>query len=1810
MKARNSRLILSAALIVLPILTSNTWAATWTQIASGNASGTWGTSSNWTPATVPNATDAVADFSTLDLTVNSTITVSAPVTVGSMIFGDINPSNDWTVSGSAITLATSSGTPTITGKNGRTVTLSTPLAGTQGLTKNGNWALSTATSLSGGLSNTSVGGNLTLSANNTYTGATTVSVGTLQVSGAAGALSGTTGLTVNGNAQLINGDSTTANNNGVNNRINSAATLTLGGTGGAGTFTMGVGTTGTNAQTLTSLAVNAGANTINNNAGTTAAQSTLTFSGAAGSVYTRATNGLVNLVSGFTPATQSVTTTNSSNSVLFGSTANVVVGQAISGANITAGSFVASIVDATHVTITQNVSATGGTTGAATYFSSTNPQQIAFTNAPTGASVSGTGGNEILVGAILGGNDFVKAASSNLTAASYTASGATTLTAGANINLITQNTTLGNNSTLSINSLRFSDNAARTLNLGTGSALTIASGGILTASTVATTGSSITGGSITSGQSDLIIFANGTGNNNPRNANSVLNVGSQITGSISLTVGGVSGGAPGALAQQITLGNATNNYTGGTFLTNGSIIISSDANLGAVTGAVTAVSGVNSISPTGSFTFNASRNFVVNSGALLNIGDQGGTTTIAGTLSGGGIFGVGYVSNAQRVILTGNNSGFTGTYTVNGYLRADEGVGLSSTANLVLAGRNNGGPTFTTLGTLETKGTFSRSLGAGAGQVQWSTPNSQYSDGGFAAVGGALTVNLGGAGATLTQGVGGFLTGNSIFTLQNTASTDVLTFSNAINNNGVTLNVQQGAGTATSATNATLTGVISGSGGFTKAVNSNTAANPSVNGGIGLMTLSGNNTYTGKTSIQGGTLSVASLNKLVGGTANSNLGAPITVANGTINFGSTTLAGTLLYTGSGETTDRAIQVGSNAATPAPTDTGGATLQNDGSGALTFSAATFNSANTGVIATTARILTLQGSNTGDNTISGIIQNNTVGVSGTGNVALTKAGLGTWVLAGANTYSGATTISAGTLKVGNATALGNAGAVSVTSGAALDLNGTTMTGTNTLTLNGTGITNGGALTNSSATAATYAGLVSLGSTSLINATGGNITVSNTVTGTGSLTKNGAGTLTLTGTNTYTGQTIVSGGTLVLTGNNTLGTGTLSPDILIGSSSTPATLTLSGSGILSIPGSTVSSYNVVSVGNAANSRGVLNIQGSSQLNLLKVTGATNYAGALVVGNGGSSSAGTVNQSGGTVTLDQSLFLGTNGTGYYGLSGGTLTLTAAAVNNATRFRIASPVTGNFGVFQMTGGTLNMSGMVGLGLGIVDSPVATLGATDAQLGYGSFYATGGSFTTAVYNTINIANSGGQGDLTVGGSASINIATNGVYLGNIVANGVGILNLDGGTLQAGSISTTVGGGTSYVNFNGGTLKANNATGTFLAGLTRANVNGAYSSGGISYAGGAAIDTNGQNITIGQALLAPTGSGVATSGSFTPITGLIGAPYVLVSGTGTGATAQAIFDAGTGTVTGITVTNPGIGYSGTPTFNLTGGGLSGTTTINGTTVANTSGGLTKSGTGTLTLTGTNTYTGDTTVSAGTLAVNGTSIADGGKLVITGSGKVNVTGTEVVNSLYFGATQQSLGTWGSTSSSATHKDDTRFSGTGVLSVTTGAASGYNTWATFYGLQNPWLNVNPALNGTPTADPDGDGLTNLQEFAFGTNPTVSSTGSIAYVAGGAVTTPGSPVAVNVAVGGGVDYRAVFGRRKSYVADGLTYTVQFSVDFSSWTNSADAPTVLTGSGSANPSEIEAVSVPYPLVIPYTRDGIPGFEKPTFFRVGVTSSF
>ena len=144
-------------------------------------------------------------------------------------------------------------------------------------------------------------------------------------------------------------------------------------------------------------------------------------------------------------------------------------------------------------------------------------------------------------------------------------------------------------------------------------------------------------------------------------------------------------------------------------------------------------------------------------------------------------------------------------------------------------------------------------------------------------------------------------------------------------------------------------------------------------------------------------------------------------------------------------------------------------------------------------------------------------------------------------------------------------------------------------------------------------------------------------------------------------------------------------------------------------------------------------------------------------------------------------------------------------------------------------------------------------------------------------------------------------------------------------------------------------------------------------------------------------------------------------------------------------------------------------------------------LKKTGPGTMLLSGANTYTGDTTVEGGELTVSGNSIVDTNKLVLNG-GKLGIAANETVGTLFYAGIQQDAGTYGSTSSGATHQNESRFSGSGILTVTTGGVVIYEQWASV-------ITNGLTLRGQ---DADGDGFTNLNEFLFGTSP-ISANGSL---------------------------------------------------------------------------------------------------------------
>ncbi|MES2924630.1 MAG: autotransporter-associated beta strand repeat-containing protein [Verrucomicrobiota bacterium] len=144
----------------------------------------------------------------------------------------------------------------------------------------------------------------------------------------------------------------------------------------------------------------------------------------------------------------------------------------------------------------------------------------------------------------------------------------------------------------------------------------------------------------------------------------------------------------------------------------------------------------------------------------------------------------------------------------------------------------------------------------------------------------------------------------------------------------------------------------------------------------------------------------------------------------------------------------------------------------------------------------------------------------------------------------------------------------------------------------------------------------------------------------------------------------------------------------------------------------------------------------------------------------------------------------------------------------------------------------------------------------------------GGSITTASTGALNSIGSIALGNSS-GAIGTLNIATGGavtssnttdatnagVKLG-VVAGGTGTLNLNGGTLSTFRIFK--GAGTGNFNFNGGTLIPLANTATFMTGLTSATVQ----------AGGAIINTNGLNVTIGQTLFHDIALGDTLDGGLT------------------------------------------------------------------------------------------------------------------------------------------------------------------------------------------------------------------------------------------------------------------------------------------------------------------------------------------------------
>jgi len=483
-------------------------------------------------------------------------------------------------------------------------------------------------------------------------------------------------------------------------------------------------------------------------------------------------------------------------------------------------------------------------------------------------------------------------------------------------------------------------------------------------------------------------------------------------GSLSVNSSAALGGAGSSL----TLNNGTLTTTNSGLFTNGARAITIGAGGGTI-----------NINSTGTFgtgqVFINTNNTLLGSGALTITGNGtlgssgagnfrvGSTNTFNGsiTLQSGGSFEYG-VANAVASTTTVSLGNEGEIISNNNAVPLN--VSVDGGTNSVLSFANGNAGNFSGGVTLNANGTVALR--------DWYNPavvRSGTISGVVSGTGGVIVNSGTGAGGTLTLGGVNTFTGDIT---ANSSSNITIGAAGRLGSGSYAGNIAMNGGTFTygGSSSQTLSGVISGAGGVYAS-------------GSGTLSLSGANTFTGKTTINaGGVLSVSSLNSVSGGSSSSSLGAPTTVANGTIDMTGVGGNGTLIYTGSGETTDRVINLaaGANAGLSAVID-------QSGSGNLKF---TSNLTATGAQTHT---LVLKGSTSGTGEIAGAIVDN----SGTNKTSVTKEGTGSWNLTGNSTYTGATTVSAGTLFVNGS--LGNT---------AVTVNGGTLGGVATIGTSGASLT----------------------------------------------------------------------------------------------------------------------------------------------------------------------------------------------------------------------------------------------------------------------------------------------------------------------------------------------------------------------------------------------------------------------------------------------------------------------------------------------------------------------------------------------------------------------------------------------------------------------------------------------------------------------------------------------------------------------------------------------------------------------------------
>jgi autotransporter-associated beta strand protein len=800
---------------------------------------------------------------------------------------------------------------------------------------------------------------------------------------------------------------------------------------------------------------------------------------------------------------------------------------------------------------------------------------------------------------------------------------------------------------------------------------------------------------------------------------------------------------------------AANTYTGGTTISGGTLQLGNGGASGSIFGNVTD-NGAFAINRTDPFTFGG---VISGSGAFNQIGTgsttltaietySGLTTITAGTLA---LAGAGSIANSSGVVANG-------VFDIAGLSGAGASITTLSGSGSVALGSK-------TLTLSNASGNFAGSIGGSGGATLAAGTQVLSGVNGYT---GATTIS---AGTLALAGAGSIA--NSSGVVANGAF-DIAGLSGA----GTSITTLSGSGSvALGSKTLTLTnasgnfaGSIDGGGGLTLAG--------------GAQTLSGINGYTGLTSVTtGGTLSLSGA-----GSISSSSGV---IANGAFNISGVSGAGTSIKTLSGA---------------------GSVLL--GASTLTLTDASGNFA--GVIGGGGGV-TLQG--------------------------------GTETLSSSNTYTGATTISGGTLTVAagggitsnvtNAATFNNSGAVAGNvgnSGAFANNSGGTVSGqltntagttTNAGQLNGGASVSGGTLTNNNL----IAGAVGISGGAVNN----NATISGTVANAATFNNNAGGTV--SGQVTNTAGTTTNAGQL--NGGASVSGGTLTNNNLI-------------SGAVAISGGTVNNNATVTgpVANAATFNN--NAGGTVSGQLTNTAGTTTNAGQL---NGGAS------VSGGTLTTTGTISGGLTNSATVNAAG---VVNGAIANNAGTFTTTGTLASNSTFSNAAGATLAVGAATYTLQGLLTNSGALTVATGATLD-----ASAGGITNTASGTIAVAAGGtvkddlnNAGVVSNAGAYVANVATNtgagnitnaatGTWSGNILSNAATITNSG---VWTGNVLSNTGTITNNLSWTGAVSNAgtfNNNAGATLSGLLTNSAGTTTNNGALN---------GGANITGGTF----TGSGTVTS----------------------------------------------------------------------------------------------------------------------------------------------------------------------------------------------------------------------------------------------------------------------------------------------------------------------------------------------------------